>query len=56
MPDLTGLSDADLRERYANVAARLSRMQWSAFYEQLEDVTWQIREEQYRRRLEANDD
>jgi hypothetical protein len=54
MPDLSGLSDAELVERYAKADLRVRQMtEHSRLMDELDGLMDQIREEQARRRREA---
>jgi hypothetical protein len=54
MPDLSGLSDAELVERYAKADLRVRQMtEHSRLMDELDGLMDQIREEQARRRRET---
>jgi hypothetical protein len=51
MVELTGLSDAELAERYARVDSKIRGMtQHSPLTDKLEELMWEIREELARRK------
>jgi hypothetical protein len=54
MPDLTGLTDQQLADRYAQCDLKLRQMtQHSPLMDKLDELMWQIREELDARRKEA---